>query len=159
MLEISLEGTTRLDSIGRRLRVATERKMIELTAIMYEKVIENLSGKILQKRSGQLASSIRMENDVNGDFYVGSVYPSPADDKAYVLEKGGKGYYPIPTSSKGQILHFFTKTGEEVFTKSVNHPPSREFAYMRTALEEVMPMVPKGFHDYIQGVLDGGDYG
>ena len=157
MLEISLEGTTRLDSIGRRLRVATEKKMIELTGLMYEKVIENLSGKILNKQSGQLVSSVHQENSANGDFYLGSVYISPITEKALALEKGGKGYYPI-IATKASVLHFFTKNGAEVFTKSVNHPPSREFAYMRTALEEMSPLVPRGFQEYIQGVLDGGDY-
>jgi hypothetical protein len=157
MLEISLEGTTRIDSIGRHLRVATEKKMIELTDLMYEKVMENVSGKILNKQTGQLAGSIHKENASAGDFYLGSVYVSPVTDKAWVLEKGGKGYYPI-TATKASVLHFFSKSGEEVFTKSVNHPPSKEFAYLRRALEEMEDVVPRGFRDYIQTVLDGGDY-
>jgi hypothetical protein len=158
MLEIALEGTTRVDSIGRRLRVATERKMIELTGIMYEKVISNLSGGVLETKTGQLVGSIRQENHAYGDTYVGSVYPDPASPKAWVLEKGGSGEYPI-VATKAQMLHFFTKSGDEVFTKHVNHPPSQEFAYMRRALEEVGALIPGGFQEYIQTVLDGGDYG
>ena len=158
MLEIALEGTTRLDSIGRRLRVATERKMIELTGLMYEKVIANLSGAVLQTKTGQLVGSIRQENRAYGDIYVGEVYPAPASPKAWALEKGGSGYYPIE-ATKAQMLHFFAKSGDEVFTKSVNHPPSLEFAYMRKALEEVGALIPSGFQEYIQTVLDGGDYG
>lgn len=158
MLEVSFEGDTRLDSLGRRLRVATEKKMIQLTGMLYDKVIENVSGKILQKQSGELASSIKQQLDLVGETMLGSVFVDPANDKAWVLEKGGKGYYPI-VATKAQVLHFFTKSGTEVFTKSVHHPPSREFAYMRTALEEMTELVPQGFQEYIRAVLDGGDFG
>ena len=157
MLEISLEGTTRIDSIGRRLRVATEKKMTELTDIMYEKVLENLSGKILNKVTGALAGSVQKQNDVNGDFYIGDVYISPADDKAWALEKGGRRRYPIEPS-KAEVLRFISKSGELIFTKHVDHPPSKEFAYLRLALEDMRELVPQGFREYIQGVLDGGDY-
>lgn len=156
-LEVSLEGTTRLDSLGRRLRVATEKKMIELTGALYEKVIENVSGKILQTKTGQLRSSIFRFNNVENDVYVGSVYVDPETPKAWALEKGGKGYYPI-VATKAQVLHFFTKSGQEVFTKAVNHPPSREFAYMRTALEEMQELIPMGFKEYIQQVLGGSEF-
>lgn len=158
MLEVSIEGVTRLDSLGRRLRVATEKKMIELTGVLYEKVQENLSGKVLQKRSGELSGSIRQVNEVHDDFYVGSVFPSPATDKAWALEKGGKGYYEI-VATKAQMLKFVTKSGETLFRKRVNHPPSKEFGYLRLALAETEETVPQGFRDYIQTVLDGGDYG
>ena len=157
MLSVALEGTTRLDSLGRRLRVATGKKMEELTELAYQKVIENLSGKVLQKRTGALAASIRKENHVEGDFYLGLVFPAPADAKAFALEKGGKGYYPI-VATKASVLHFFMKSGTEVFAKSVDHPPSKEFAYLRLAAEEMEAIVPEGFREAIRVVLDGGDY-
>jgi hypothetical protein len=154
MLEIRLEGFTKLDSLGRRLKAATERKMEQLTNLMYEKVMENVSGKILQKQSGALAASIRMETDVRGDQYFGSVFVESPNEKAYALEKGGKAYYPI-FPVKAELLRFVTKSGETVFAKFVNHPPSQEFAYLRTAAEEMVPIIPEGFREYIQAVLDG----
>ena len=154
MLEVALEGTTRLDSIGRRLREATAKKMEELTNALYEKVIENIEGKILQSRTGELAKSVYKDVEITGDEYFGRVYISPVTDKAWVLEKGGQDYYPI-VATKAQMLHFFTKSGEEIFTKSVNHPPSRAFGYMQRALEELVPAIPLGFQEYIQAALDG----
>ena len=158
MLEISLEGTTRIDSIGRRLRVATEKKMIELTDIMYEKVLENLSGKILNKRSGELFASIHKENAASSDIYVGDVYVSPATAKAWALEKGGKAYYPIEPTKASVLRFYWDKTAQMEYFSHVDHPPSKEFAYLRLALEDMRELVPQGFRDYIQGVLDGGDY-
>ena len=159
MLEISLEGTTRFDSLGRRLRVATEKKMVELTDLLYNKVMENISGRILQKRSGALASSIQRSVDLTQEVMVGSVFPEPADPKAWALEKGGTSNYPI-VSSKGAMLKFYwDKAGKTVFLSHVDHPASKEFAYLRTALEEIVPEVPRGFQEYIQTVLDGGDFG
>jgi hypothetical protein len=158
VLEIELIGETRIDSIGRRLRVATERKMLQLTEALYEKVIENVSGKILQIKSGSLVSSIHMTTDFSQELMTGSVYVEPADDKAWVLEKGGKGSYPI-VATKAEVLHFFTKSGVEVFTKSVDHPPSRKFAYMQTALDDMRELVPQGFAQYIQAALNDEDFG
>lgn len=158
MLEVAFEGDVRLDSLGRRLRVATEKKMTELTGLLYDKVVENVGGKILQKRSGKLAASIRQQLDLVGEVMLGQVFPDPADDKSWTLEKGGKGRYQI-TATKASVLHFFTKSGQEVFAKSVNHPPGQEFAYLRLALEDMQEIVPRGFQEYIRGVLDGGDYG
>lgn len=157
MLEISFVGNTRLDSLGRRLRVATEKKMTQLTDMLYDKVIENLSGKILQRKSGELASSIRKELDFSADVMIGTVYVEPATAKAEALEYGGKEYYPI-VATKASVLHFFTKSGQEVFAKSVRHPPSKEFAYLRHALWDVEELVPEGFREYIQAALAGEDY-
>lgn len=157
MLEINLFGETRIDSIGRRLRVASIKKMTQLTEMMYDKVIENVSGKILQKQTGALAASIKMQEDFTQELLIGTVYVEPMTDKAWVLEKGGKGYYSI-VATKAQVLHFFTKSGTEVFTKSVNHPPSRAFHYMQEALDEMRELVPSGFKQYIEMALNDEDF-
>jgi hypothetical protein len=158
MLEVGFEGLNRIDAIGRKLRVATEKTMINLTDVLYAKVMENVSGKILQKQTGQLAGSIGKSYEAENDFYVGSVFVSPTTDKAWVLEKGGSSYYPI-VATKASVLAFYTKSGEKVFRKSVMHPPSKKFAYLLEALEEMNELVPKGFRESIQAVIDGGDYG
>jgi hypothetical protein len=154
MISIDFSYDGKLDGMDEAIKLAIAKKLTELTTILHSKVVENVSGKILQKQSGQLASSIRQEVDVGTNPMVGLVFPDPADDKAWALERGGKGYYDI-VASKAQLLHFFTKGGVEVFTKSVHHPPSREFAYLRTALEEMTELVPQGFAEAIQTVLAG----
>ena len=157
MLEITLEGVPRIDAIGRKLRVLTFRKLNELTDLLENKVIENLSGKILQKQSGDLVGSVRKQVTQHGDTMEGRVYISPETTKAWVLEKGGKGYYPIEPT-KAAVLKFVTKSGETVFAKHVFHPPSREFAYLRTAIEEMAPIVPQEYAEAIQAMLSGGAF-
>lgn len=157
MLEIYLEGTNRLDSLGRRLHVLTFRKLTELTDLMYNKVIENLSGKILNKQSGALAESIKIQTEDHGEIMTGVVYVSPETEKARVLEYGGKGYYPI-LPVKGEALKWISKGGETVYAKSVFHPPSREFAYLRTAAEEMAPIIPEQYKEAIQAMLDRGAF-
>jgi len=158
-LEIGFEGVTRLDKLGRRLRVATEKQMTRLEGLLYDKVMENVSGKILQKKTGALAASIRQSLDLTGELMTAEVYVAsgPGDIKALTLEFGGKGYYLI-TPVKAQILRFYGKDNRLVFTPSVYHPPSKAFRYLAEALEEVAPQIPSGFAEYIQPVLYGGDF-
>ena len=157
MLEVHLEGVTRIDAIGRKLKAATAKKMTELTEMLYEKVVENLSGKVLEKQTGALLASVHKSVSISDDEYEGMVFVSPETTKAWVLEKGGSGYYPI-VPVKASVLHWISKSGEEMFAKSVSHPPSKEFAYLRLALEEMEALVPEGFRDAIQLSFEGGAY-
>lgn len=158
MLEVSLEGATRLDSLGRKLRAATEKKMQALTEALYEKVILNVSGKILQTKSGQLKESIHKFYYATGDQYLGSVYVEPVTPKALALEKGGTRNYII-SPVKAQVLRFIAKDGSVQFRHSVNHPPSKAFGYLSEALMEVQAMIPATFADYIQTALNGVETG
>jgi hypothetical protein len=51
-----------------------------------------------------------------------------------------------------------TKSGETVFAKHVFHPPSREFAYLRTAIEEMAPLIPGEYAEAIEAMLSGGAF-
>jgi len=158
-LTVGIFGTDRFDSLGRRLRVATEKQAIKSTDLLYDKVQENLSGRILQKRTGDLAASIHKLYDNTGDGYIGEVYVDPADDKAKALEYGGKGYYTI-VPSKGEFLKFYwEKMGSVVFARSVNHPPSKAYHYLALALEDLRDTIPQGFREAIQTTLDGELFG
>ena len=71
------------------------------------------------------------------------------------MEIGGKGYYSFgPT--KANVLSWLGKDGGRVFAKSVNHPPSKAFHYLKEAADEMEPIIPEGFHEAIQRVLSGG---
>ena len=155
MFDIKFDYDSRLDTMDEAIIIAVTKKLADLTIQMYQKVMENVSGKILQKQSGQLASSINLNFGFDGNTRIGEVFVEPASPKAWALEKGGEKSYII-TPVKAQVLHFFwTKIGQEVWLKSVDHPPSREFAYLRLALEEMQDIVPTGMREAIQGVLDG----
>lgn len=153
VLQVSFEGVARIDSLGRKLSRATEQAALDLTDVLYMKVMENVSGKILQKRSGELAASIRQETLIADGVYTSSVWVEPESDKAWALEKGGKGFYVIE-ATKATVLRFVTKSGDKIFAKSVNHPPSQKFAYLASALEETEPLIPEKFRDYISAVFD-----
>jgi len=122
----------------------------ESATMLYVKVIENLSGKILESKSGFLKGSIEVDIDTSGNPMVAFVGPKPASPKAWALEYGGKSSYEIlPT--KASVLHFFKESGEEVFTRYVEHPPSKEFAYLRSALREMEPAIYNRFVQAIYG--------
>jgi hypothetical protein len=155
MIEMHFDYDGRLDSMEGEMRAAIARKLTELTTMLHAKVVENLSGKILQKVSGQLAGSVQQTVDTGGEPMVGEVFIDPASPKAWALEKGGeKNYMILP--SKGTMLKFYwDKMGQTVFLKEVNHPPSREFGYLRLAAEEMVDLVPAGFNEVLQQLFDG----
>jgi hypothetical protein len=156
-LSVGFDALPRLDAIGRRLRVATERQTFRATQLLEYKVLENLTGKILQLKTGQLYDSVRKTLDQNGDVYEGRVFIEPVTDKALALEYGGEGYYPIDPS-KGEFLKFYwEKMGSVVLARHVNHPPSKEFMYLRAAMDEAREEIPQGYQNVIMDVVNGGD--
>lgn len=154
MLNVEFTVSPNLAYLDERLKKAVAAKLTELTLLMFDKVQENLNGKILQKKTGQLSDSIRKNVDTSTDVMVGVVFPDPASPKAWALEKGGQGYYPI-VPTKATVLSWMGKSGARVFRAEVNHPPSKAFHYMEAALDEMRELVPAGFEEAIQSVLDG----
>jgi hypothetical protein len=153
MLGVNYTVPPNLEDLDGRIKAAVVSKLIELTQVMFDKVQENLNGKILQKQTGQLASSMQQTVEIRENVSTGAVFPEPASPKAWALEKGGKGYYEIyPT--KAAVLSWVGKEGGRVFRASVNHPPSKDFRYMELALDEMRELVPAGFEAAIQEVLD-----
>ncbi len=148
MFTVNFEYDGKLDGLDEKIRLAVANKLIELTAILYNKVLTNVSGKILNKQTGQLAGSIEWNYDTSDNPMYGIVFPQPASSKAWALEKGGeKAYDIVPT--KASALRFISKSGETVFTKHVLHPPSKEFRYLREALAEMEPIIPAQFLEAI----------
>lgn len=141
-----------LSTLGTRMEAAVALKVTELTHLAFDKVYANLTGKILQKQTGELAGSLRETVDVSSGQMTGTVFISPETRKAWVLEKGGQAYYEI-VPSKASILAFIGKGGEKVFAKAVNHPPSRPFHYIEEAWEEMRPLVPQEIHDAVQEAI------
>jgi hypothetical protein len=143
----------RFGGLAEEIKTAVAAKLSELTYALYSKVMENVEGRILAKRSGDLARSIRLEVDTANNPMVGAVFPEPADAKAWVLEEGGERNYSIlPT--KAQVLAFYwEKEGRFAFLPAVDHPPSKAFRYLGLALDEMEPLVSEGFLEAINEVL------
>lgn len=155
MLEVSLTAVG-LDDLDERMKRAISRKMTQLTDLLYDKVIENLSGKILQQKSGELISSIHKDRErMSGGVITGRVYVEPESPKAWALEVGGKGMYPIVPTKASVLRFYWEKLGQIVYLHSVNHPPSQAFGYLRYAAEEVEVLIPERFSDLIAMVIAG----
>lgn len=154
MLLFSIESSVpaNLDSL---FRAALEAKFTELSHRLYQKVIENLSGRVLKKESGQLAASIREEVDVSGDVMMAIVGPEPQTPKAWALEYGGSKNYAIFPSKANVLRFYWDKVGSVVFLPYVDHPPSKEYAYLRTALAEMEPIAAAEMRETAEQVLGG----
>jgi hypothetical protein len=139
------------------LREAVAQKLRVLTEALRAKVVENVSGKILQAGPGKLAEQIKSTFSQNGDGMVGEVFVEPTDSnqrlKALALEYGGRGFYRIdPVNAK--MLHYITKFGVEYFRYYVlHHPPSKEYRYLRSALAEMRGAVEDGLAAVVEEVL------
>lgn len=145
MLEVTWAWNGSLDNADGVIQKAIDAKLAELTGKLHGKVLDNLSGKILHKQTGQLFDSIRAKVEFNDGQSVGDVYVEPATEKAFALEKGGKGPYPI-VPIKATVLRFYAKSGDLVFASYVKHPPSEAFHYLGEAFDEIAPIVPEEFN-------------
>lgn len=157
MFELELRAEFRTEfwnSLPEALREAIREKTIDQTIALYNKVMENVEGKILHSKSGQLAESIKYSSKQDGDAYTGSIYVSPATPKAFALEYGGKDYYSIVPVNKKMLHFFWEKVGMSVYLDYVDHPPSKEFGYLRTALEDVN--LAEGYTQVVDEVLRRG---
>src|SRR5574337_884397 len=123
--------------VPEHIRQAVGDKIETLTEELYAKVLDNVNGRLLQRKTGQLASSIQKEVDIGGDVMEGWVGPVPANPKAWVQEYGGKGDYTIVPVNKNWLHFFWEKKGDWVFAKEVNHPPLEARRYLRQALVEM----------------------
>ena len=153
MILASLELSGGLQNLESDFRHAVETKFNELGEMLYQKVIENLSGKVLQQKSGQLAGSIRKEVDTGSDTLIAIVGPEPQSPKAWALEKGGSKNYAI-FPIRANALHFYwDKVGREVWLPYVDHPPSKEFGYLAKALAEMYEIAPEEMAEAINRAL------
>ena len=108
----------------------------ELGDKLYELVIGNLTGRVLQARTGKLASSVELE----AAAFIGAVCQTavaiPEGSDSWLIgmvhEYGGLGWYSIDPVN-AQVLAWMGPEGM-VFARHVNHPPAEERSFMRSAL-------------------------
>lgn len=146
MLSIEIKPTEsfgeKIYGLSARVRHKWDQRLDALTELLYDKVIANVSGKILQSKTGDLKSRIVKESFHSGYEFIGFVGINQATPKDYALEFGGTGPYTITPKEK-LWLYWYDQYSGPVFAKHVNHPPSREYRYIREAEEEVRLLAPK----------------
>lgn len=132
------EFFTKLKGYTARTQRKYNLELDRITELVFQKIVENLNGKILQPKTGQLRDSIQKEVHHEGYDFIAFVGPVPATAKAYALEYGGTHEYPIPVGPKGILANkddnFFSK-------RDVLHPPALKYAYLALALAEVEPEI------------------
>jgi phage gpG-like protein len=141
MLEFSLEGESELAAILAALpddlRAALAEKIDALAQNLLEQIVGvNLSGGVLNARSGALRDSIQLrgvDQDVTQSVEIISDGSAPY---AAIHEYGGKTAAHEIIPDKANVLAFVLG-GKQMFARRVQHPGSiiPERSYMRSALE------------------------
>jgi phage gpG-like protein len=142
MLQISLEGqealAERLGVLPDRLREALAEKVDALSQSLFSQVVGvNLSGGVLNARSGLLRDSIQMESSQQDDQIGAQIFSDGDVPYAAIQEFGGKTAAHEILPDKAKVLAFIDN-GKQFFARRVQHPGSQIPArsYLRSALEE-----------------------
>lgn len=155
---IDQELIVNLNKVPAAIQSQLEAKLKTLMQELKAKVVENLSGKVLNSKSGALAGSLLDGVSHLGSSLIGFVEVNPEDPKvrayAEVHEYGGKGYYEIVPVHK-TVLRFVSKTGQIVFAPYVYHPPAAERSYLRSALAEMAPEIEAQLQEALADALRG----
>ena len=153
---VDQELLVNLERIPQRLHAEIEEKLESLIGELRLKVQENLSGKVLNTKTGALLGSLVSGVERIGNLAIGFVAVEPTDSKveayAMVHEYGGKGFYEIVPVHK-LILRFEGKSGEVVFAPYVYHPAASERSYLRSALHEMAPEIEAGLNQAIRDAI------
>ncbi|MCW2283369.1 phage gpG-like protein [Rhodoblastus acidophilus] len=155
MLDFSLEGaadlSARLAALPDDLRVALAEKMDALAQEIYAQVVGvNLSGGVLNTRSGVLRNSIqlrRADQDNVVSVEIASDGGAPYDA---IHEYGGKTSAHEIIPDKAKVLAFMFN-GKQTFARRVNHPGSQipERSYLRSALADKSADIRRAIADAV----------
>jgi phage gpG-like protein len=139
MLKIVLKdrATLKLRGLPEELRKGLRVVIVRGTQELASLVRANLSGKVLNVRSGRLIGSIKSELHETESAILGTVYTDGVPYAA-IHEYGGKTAAHDIYPRNARALHFWVG-GKEVFASHVHHPGSviPERSYMRSALAEL----------------------
>jgi phage gpG-like protein len=142
MLQISLddaaEFSARLDVLPDQLRAALTEKVQALASALYAQVVGvNLSGSILNARSGALRDSIQIEVQAQDARIDAKIFSDGDVPYAAILEFGGKTAAHEILPDKTRALAFLTN-GKQVFARRIQHPGSTFAArsYLGGALDD-----------------------
>ena len=137
------------DAVAAALRTKTD----ELQQKLLAKVEANLSGGVLQERSGALKASIRADVTADATSIVASV-SSEGVLYAAIQEYGGTTAPHLIEPVKARALAF-AGAGGTVFARRVRHPGSRipARAYLGSALDALHDEIASGLKDAVLAAL------
>jgi hypothetical protein len=132
----------KLAALPARIHLAVLRVMTKLGLQLHAAVVENLSGKVLNRRTGKLASSQNLQTVDTAAQITSSVGFNQA-----TVPYGKPHEYGVPHSwiiepVRAKALRFKPSGGGKfIFAKRVVHPPLKERSFLRSALKDLAPRV------------------
>lgn len=121
--------------------------------MMADRVRENLSGGVLQTRTGKLLSTVMQEPaQISGNEITAAV-TAGGDAAPYGIyfEEGGAGYYDI-VPINARVLAFMAE-GQMIFAKMVHHPPIPKLPWFQPAVDEAAEEMEAQLNQVIGEVL------
>jgi phage gpG-like protein len=154
MLQLSLEGQAelaeRLGKMPDRLRAALAEKLDALAQSLFAQVVGNLSGSVLNTRSGALRDSIRMQASQQDGAIGVEIFSDGHVPYAAIQEHGGKTAAHEILPDKARVLAF-AMNGKQAFARKIQHPGSQipERSYLRSALADQGDDIAQGLTNVV----------
>ncbi len=155
MLQLRLDGQNelvdRFAAMPEGVRAALAAKADALAQSLYTTVVDaNLSGGVLNMRSGALRSSIRAQVVQQDAKVDASIFSDGSVSHAAIQEYGGKTAAHEILPDKARIVAFLVG-GKTAFARRVQHPGSAipERSYLRSALDDQGGNILQTFQDAV----------
>lgn len=129
-------------------------RMDKVNQLFSDRVRQNLSGDVLQTRSGSLLGSVRQEPaQISGDLIIGAV-TAGGEEAPYGIyfEEGGTGYYEI-RPVQARVLAFMSQ-GRQMFAAVVNHPPTPKLSWFGVEVEPAKEEMDTQLNEVFTEVLE-----
>lgn len=117
-----------------------------------EKIRANLSGAVLNIRSGKLIGTVKaVPAEVTGGIVEGGIVVGGVDAPYGVVhERGGKRNYIITPVNKAYLA--FMVDGKQIFTKLVRRQPVPKRAFVEPAKLELQSEIQQSLRSAVEGV-------
>ncbi|MCI4680179.1 hypothetical protein K9U39_10985 [Rhodoblastus acidophilus] len=155
MFELSLKGASelreRFDELPDALRAALTDKVEVLARALYSEVVDvNLSGGVLNARSGALRDSIQMNVEPQDLRIDAEIFANGDVPYSGILEYGGKTSAHEILPDKAKALSFLMN-GKQFFARRIQHPGSTfaARAYLGSALDEQGDDIVQGLQETV----------
>jgi hypothetical protein len=135
-----------------QLEAALHNRLAALMHQLAEKVRLNLSGDVLQERTGRLLGTVAEHGPYEVDGGLEATVDAGGDAAPYgiVHEEGGTRDYIIQAVNKRSLA--FEMNGKMVFARSVIHPPAEKRPWFGPAVDEMRPLIVEGLQEAINEV-------
>lgn len=125
--------TSRLEDLGKSPSGPLFLHMVKLEAKVQTRAVQNVSGKMLNRRTGNLASSIHPSTEIRGSKLVGAITADA--EYALALHEGTKEYDIEPVRAK--VLRWEAPGGGVVYAMRAHHPATEGRPFLVDALEAI----------------------